>query len=81
MRESSRVGTLFLDAWVTQHPPCSLARDMVPHSLRDPSSPPDLGEREQCHRTGDMSVPTVPRVTLGTPQRGLQLLSLLCHVL
>lgn len=78
MQERSRVSTLFLDAWVTQHPPRSLAWHMVPQSLQDISSLPGLAETEQCHRTGDVSVSTVPRVTLRTPRRGPQH-PLLCH--
>lgn len=40
IQERSRVSRLFLDPWVTQHPPHWLAWHMVPQSLRDLSSLP-----------------------------------------
>lgn len=79
MQERSRAGTLFLAAWVTQHPTCSLAQPLVPQSLQDLSSLLGLAETEECHCTGDVSVPTVPHVTLRTHRRGPQH-PLLCHV-
>lgn len=79
MQERSRVGTLFLAAWVTQRPTCSLAQPVVPQSLQDLSSLLGLAETEECHCTGDVSVPTVPHVTLRTHRRGPQH-PLLCHV-
>lgn len=78
MQERSRVGMSFPDTWVTQHHPRSLAQHMDPQSLQDLSCLLALADREQCHHAGDMSVPTVPRVTLRTPQRGLRH-PLLCH--